>query len=259
MSWGAMGGLGQAFSNIAGNMAEMDKAKLRDKLEAERELARETRQETRTKRTVANRRLENVGGKYMWREVNSYGDPIREVEASPEEVKKIQNDSKISDLTVRKTEADVTVAETEATDAPDAVKRKGAKHGLEMRIGEEQIRASQDQSKRGWAELARRAKEASAKASESSGADVPDSQRALALIDSYKYVLDDAIAGGRINAMEALRQAEDAITQAKANGTDAGKIFTARLGGFTAGNKGGRPGNYGRGLGVLVAPKYKEE
>ena len=259
MSWGAMGGLGQAFSDIAGNMAEMDKAKLRDKLEAERELARESRAEARTKRTVADRRLENVGGKYMWREVNSYGEPIREVEASPEEVKKIQNEAKLSDLTVRKAGADVTVAELEAKDAPAAIERKIAKHDQDMRIGDEQIRASRDRSKLGWAELGQRAREASAKARESSGADVPDSQRALALIDSYKYILDDAIAAGRINAMEALRQAEDAITQAKANGTDAGKIFAARLGGFTAGNKGGRLGNYGRGLGVLIAPKYQEE
>lgn len=259
MSWGAMGGLGQAFSNIAGNMAEMDKAKLRDKLEAERELARETRQEARTKRTVADRRLENVGGKYMWREVNSYGDPIREVEASPEEVKKIENDAKLSDLTVRKAGADATVAEVTAKDAPNAVQRTIETHQSELAKAKESVRASQDQSKRGWAELRQRAAAASAKARESSGADVPDSQRALALMDSYKYILDDAIAAGRINAMEALRQAEDAITQAKANGTDAGKIFAARLGGFTGGNKGGRPGNYGRGLGVLIAPKYQEE
>ncbi len=259
MSWGAMGGLGQAFSDIAGNMAEMDKAKLRDKLEAERELARETRAEARTKRTVADRRLEKVGGKYMWREVNSYGDPIREVEASPEEVKKIENDAKLSDLSVRKGSAEATVAEVTAADAPAAIKRNIAKHDLDMRVGDEQIRASRDRTKLGWAELGQRAKEASAKARESSGADVPDSQRALALIDSYKYILDDAIAAGRINAMEALRQAEDAITQARANGTDAGKIFAARLGGFTGGNKGGRPGNYGRGLGVLIAPKYQEE
>ena len=259
MSWGAMGGIGAALTNLSANMAEMDKAKLRDKLETDREMARESRAEARTKRTVADRRLEKVGGKYMWREVNSYGEPIREVEASPEEVKKIQTEAKLSDLTVRKTGADVIVAEVEAKDAPAAIDRKIAKHDQDMRIGDEQIRASKDRSKLGWAELGQRAKEASAKARESSGADVPDSQRALALIDSYKYILDDAIAAGRINAMEALRQAEDAITQARANGTDAGKIFAARLGGFTGGNKGGRPGNYGRGLGVLIAPKYQEE
>lgn len=259
MSWGAMGGIGQALMGIGDDMAEDYKTKLRDKLESDRELAREGRAEARTKRTVADRRLENVGGKYMWREVNSYGDPIREVEASPEEVKKIQNEAKLSDISVRKGSADATVAEVTAADAPASVERKIAKHDQDMRIGDEQIRASKDRSKLGWAELGQRAKEASTKARESSGADVPDSQRALALIDSYKYILDDAIAGGRINAMEALRQAEDAITQAKAKGTDAGKIFAARLGGFTGGNKGGRPGNYGRGLGVLVAPKYKEE
>ena len=259
MSWGAMGGLGQAFSDIAGNMAEMDKAKLRDKLEAERELARETRQEARTKRTVAERRLEKVGGKHMWREVNSYGEAIRDTEASPEEVKKIENDAKLSDLTVRKAGADATVAEVTAKDAPDAIQRTIAAHQSGLAKDKENIRASQDLSKRGWAELRQRAAAASAKARESSGADVPDSERALALMHSYKYVLDDAIGAGRINAMEALRQAQDAITQAKANGTDAGKIFVARLGGFTAGNKGGRPGNYGRGLGVLIAPKYQEE
>lgn len=259
MAWGAMGGIGEALTNLSANMAEMDKAKLRDKLETDREMARESRAEARTKRTVADRRLENVGGKYMWREVNSYGEPIREVEASPEEVQKIQNEAKLSDLTVRKAGAEATVAEVEAADAPAAIERKIAKHDLDLLTGNEQIRASKDQSKRGWAALRQSAAAASTKAREASGADVPDSQRALALIDSYKYILDDAIAAGRINAMEALRQAEDAITQAKANGTDAGKIFAARLGGFTDGNKGGRPGNYGRGLGVLIAPKYKEE
>lgn len=258
MSWGAMGGLGQAFSDIAGNMAEMDKAKLRDKLEAERELARETRQEARTKRTVADRRLENVGGKYMWREVNSYGEPIREVEASPEEIKKIQNDAKISDLNVRKMGADVTVAEVEAGDAPASIERKVQKHNLDMDVGREGIRASKDASARGWQSLKQQAARAAQDAKDSAGGgdNTPDSQRALALVGDYKYVLDDLIARGSINAVEALAQARDAITQAKANGTDAGKIFAARLQGFTGADK---RGNYGRGLGVLMAPKYAEE
>ena len=36
MAWGAMGGIGEALTNLSANMAEMDKAKLRDKLEADR-------------------------------------------------------------------------------------------------------------------------------------------------------------------------------------------------------------------------------
>lgn len=153
MSWGALGGLGQAFTNMASNMAEMDKAKLRDKLEADRELARETRAEARTKRTVADRRLEKVGEKYMWREVNSYGEPIREVEASPEEVKKIENEAKLSDLNVRKGTAEATVAEVTAADAPAAVERTIATHNSNLASAEETRRASRDASARGWESL----------------------------------------------------------------------------------------------------------
>lgn len=153
MSWGAMGGLGQAFTNMATNMAEMDKAKLRDKLEADREMARESRAEARTKRTVADRRLEKVGGKYMWREVNSYGEPIREVEASPEEVKKIENEAKLSDINVRKGAAEATTAEVTAADAPAAVERTIATHNSNLASAEETRRASRDASARGWKSL----------------------------------------------------------------------------------------------------------
>lgn len=256
MGWGAMMGLGEAFTNIGRQLDEDNKMKLRDKLEADREMARESRAEARTKRTVADRRLENVGGKYMWREVNSYGEPIREVEASPEEVKKIQNDAKLSDISVRKGSADATVAEVTAADAPAAIERTIEAHTSGLAKDKETIRASKDVSARGWASLRQQAAAASRAAEKDSPSNVPDSARALALLDSYKYVLDDAIGRGAINAVEALAQARDAITQAKAKGTDAGRIFEARLQGYTGADK---RGNYGRGLGVLLSPKYKQE
>lgn len=259
MSWGAMGGLGQAFSNIASNMAEMDKAKLRDKLEAERELAREGRQEDRDKKTVVGQ--PKLKGD-TWEHYNKYGDVVKTRTATLDELKELGNAQRLQAAQTRSAEATASTAETElswATQDRKLLSPEQRALSAEVKAGLALSAAEQDQSRRGWAELRQRAAAASAKARESSGADVPDSQRALALMGTYKYVLDDAIGAGRINAMEALRQAEDAITQAKATGTDAGKIFAARLGGFTGGNKGGRPGNYGRGLGVLIAPKYQEE
>ena len=153
MGWGAMGGLGQALTNVGQQWDEKNKMELRNKLEADREMARESRAEARTKRTVADRRLENVGGKYMWREVNSYGEPIREVEASPEEVKQIQNEAKLSDLSVRKGSAEATVAEVTAADAPASVERKIAEHKSGLAKDAESIRASRDASARGWKSL----------------------------------------------------------------------------------------------------------
>ena len=124
MSWGALGGLGQAFTDMASNKAEMDKAKLRDKLETDREIARETREAAKLKRTTSYRKLTN--GK--WQSYNADDELIREIDATPEEIAKAQQDAELGNLNIRKERAGVTVAEVTAADAPAAVERTIATH-----------------------------------------------------------------------------------------------------------------------------------
>ena len=111
MSWGALGGLGQAFTNMASNMAEMDKAKLRDKLETDRELAREGREAAKLKRTTSYRKLTN--GK--WQSYNADDELIREIDATPEEIAKAKQEADMAALDLRNKQATTETSETELT------------------------------------------------------------------------------------------------------------------------------------------------
>lgn len=111
MSWGAMGGLGQAFTNMANNMAEMDKAKLRDKLEADREIAREAREAAKLKRTTSYRKLTN--GK--WQSYNADDEIIRQIDATPEEIAKAKQEADMAALDLRNKRATAETSETELT------------------------------------------------------------------------------------------------------------------------------------------------
>lgn len=251
MSWGAMGGIGQALMGIGDDMAEDYKTKLRDKLESDRELAREGRAEARTKRTVADRRLENVGGKYMWREVNSYGDPIREVEASPEEVKKIQNEAKLSDLSVRKGSAEATVAEVTAADAPAAVERTIENHKSGLAKDTESIRASRDASARGWKGLSLEAernriseKGLAAKLSGTSGDAKPTELSAVArqLRQDYDKMVTSLMEDTAVNLTESEAQelARNSAVAAVREGKDFGDVYRRALTNFADQRKAGR-------------------
>lgn len=109
MSWGAMGGLGQAFTNMAANMAEMDKAKLRDKLETDREIAREAREAAKLKRTTSYRKLTN--GK--WQSYNADDELLRETAATPEEIAKAKQEADMAALDLRSKKATTETSETE--------------------------------------------------------------------------------------------------------------------------------------------------
>lgn len=248
MAWGAMGGIGAALTSLSANMAEMDKAKLRDKLEADREMARESRAEARTKRTVADRRLENVGGKYMWREVNSYGEPIREVEASPEEVKKIQNEAKLSDISVRKGNADATVAEVTAADAPAAVERTIESHKSGLAKDTESIRASKDASARGWKGLSLEAERnrisEKGLAAKLSGDGKPTELSAVArqLRQDYDKMVTSLMEDTTVNLTESEAQelARNSAVAAVREGKDFGDVYRRALTNFAAQRKAGR-------------------
>lgn len=251
MGWGAMMGLGEAFTNIGRQLDEDNKMKLRDKLEADREMAREARAEARTKRTVAERRLENVGGKYMWREVNSYGEPIREVEASPEEVKKIQNEAKLSDISVRKGSADATVAEVTAADAPASVERKIAEHRSGLAKDAESIRASKDASARGWKGLelegqrnAISEKGLAAKLSGKSGDGKPTEISAVArqLRQDYDKMVTSLMEDTAVNLTESEAQelARNSAVAAVREGKDFGDVYRRALMNFADQRKAGR-------------------
>lgn len=109
MAWGAMGGIGAALTNLSANMAEMDKAKLRDKLEADREVAREAREAAKLKRTTSYRKLTN--GK--WQSYNADDELLRETAATPEEISKAKQDAEIAELDIRSKRATAATTETE--------------------------------------------------------------------------------------------------------------------------------------------------
>lgn len=109
MSWGAMGGIGAALTNLSANMAEMDKAKLRDKLETDREVARETREAAKLKRTTSYRKLTN--GK--WQSYNADDELLRETAATSEEITKAKQDAEIAELDIRSKRATAEATETE--------------------------------------------------------------------------------------------------------------------------------------------------
>lgn len=109
MSWGAMGGIGAALTNLSANMAEMDKANLRDKLETDREVARETREAAKLKRTTSYRKLTN--GK--WQSYNADDELLRETEATPEEITKAKQEAEAAALDIRSKKASTETAETE--------------------------------------------------------------------------------------------------------------------------------------------------
>lgn len=109
MSWGVMGGLGAAFTNIGQQLDENYKTKLRDKLEADREMARENRAEAKAQREVSYRKLTN--GK--WQSYNKDDKLLREVAATPEEIAKAQQDAELATLDLRGKRASTTTTETE--------------------------------------------------------------------------------------------------------------------------------------------------
>lgn len=111
MAWGAMGGIGAALTNLSANMAEMDKAKLRDKLEADREVARETREAAKLKRTTSYRKLTN--GK--WQAYNADDELLRETAATPEEIAKAKQEADMAALDLRNKQATTETSETELT------------------------------------------------------------------------------------------------------------------------------------------------
>lgn len=109
MSWGAMGGIGAALTNLSANMAEMDKAKLRDKLETDREIARETREAAKLKSTTSYRKLTN--GK--WQSYNADDELLRETAATPEEIEKAKQEAEAAALDIRSKKASTETAETQ--------------------------------------------------------------------------------------------------------------------------------------------------
>ena len=111
MSWGAMGGIGEALTNLSANMAEMDKAKLRDKLETDREVARETREAAKLKRTTSYRKLTN--GK--WQSYNADDELLRETAATPEEIAKAKQEADMAALDLRNKQATTETSETGLT------------------------------------------------------------------------------------------------------------------------------------------------
>lgn len=110
MGWGAMMGLGEAFTNIGRQLDEDNKIKLRDKLESERELAREGRQEARDKKAVVGQ--PKLKGD-TWEHYNKYGDVVKTRTATLDELKELGNAQRLQAAQTRSAEATATTAETE--------------------------------------------------------------------------------------------------------------------------------------------------
>lgn len=89
MGWGLFVGLGQGLSAAGQTFGELAKVQMAEKLQADREAARDTRQETKERRQITRRVLSD--GKILG--YNNRDEVVSTIDATPEEIAKAKQEA----------------------------------------------------------------------------------------------------------------------------------------------------------------------
>lgn len=253
MGWGAMGGLGQALTNVGQQWDEKNKMELRNKLETDREIAREDREAAKLKRTTSYRKLTN--GK--WQSYNADDELLRETAATPEEIAKAKQDAEIAELDIRGKRATAETTETELTWAKEDRKLLSPEQralSAKIKAGLELSAAEREQARRWGLEYAQRDRHHSENVSARraglegrlSGTDdgKPTELSAVArqLRQDYDKMVTSLMEDTTVNLTESEAQelARNSAVAAVREGKDFGDVYRRALTNFADQRKAGR-------------------
>lgn len=192
MAWGALMGLGSGMQQLGGELMDMNKRQLAEKLAREREeraeertVAREARRELLERQKVSETIINPDTGMKSLR--NAYGDTIREEAMSQHELDALARDRQKEEASIQKALADSSLASAKANTFEE-----------DRQLDREAIRARINASNAS-AGSSNRANRGLAGALTGANADVGTGQRVNDLLAANKTLVDDLTKGTENN------------------------------------------------------------